>query len=263
MRSNSNHIKDRHSERVLFNEVIVRFLLPVLCLALFRIYNPKSVSLSQKRRRSAFFSFFLLFSSKHSDISIWTSSACCSFDCSSIGRVSARVWQSPAAAWDYHTAFHQAVRRRRQIASDSLWQHFAHSLSHPCLRLLLLSLLTTYSSLLKTVCSRFQPLLFLLPGPVPNTTVSSKKTIVSTAYANLYSIYTATVIFRKWLPRKTRVINTPLIDTCELSGESLPRSSSLHLLSAAADFSNRECCLIVINTSLTRAGVGKVAKNNN
>lgn len=57
MRSNSNHIKDRHSGRVLFNEVIVQFLLSVLYLALFCIYNPKSVSLSQKLRRSAFFFF--------------------------------------------------------------------------------------------------------------------------------------------------------------------------------------------------------------
>lgn len=129
-----------------------------------------------------------LFSTQHSDISIWTSSACCSFDCSSIGQVSACVWQSPAAAWEYHTAFHQAVQRRRQIASDSLWQDFAHSptlyflfrVSPPLTILFYFIFLRQSPCYSQIVCSRFniflaQIFFFVcvrLPFPVPVVSLS-------------------------------------------------------------------------------------------
>lgn len=101
-----------------------------LCCQRFRVCNHKSTSPASKKNISARTFHFCLrfgFFPRNTAVSEFEHRTRCSFDCSSIGQVSARVWQGPAAAWEFRTAFHQAARWRRQITSDSQWQDFSHS----------------------------------------------------------------------------------------------------------------------------------------
>lgn len=161
-----------------------------LCCQPFRVCNHKSTSPASKKNISARTFHFCLrfgFFPRNTAVSEFEHRTRCSFDCSSIGQVSARVWQGPAAAWEFRTAFHQAARWRRQITSDSQWQDFSHSVL-PRFSVSLFSsshfffffwCQSSYSSLFKMACSRFQVVLaeslFILHAPFTTFACQSKR----------------------------------------------------------------------------------------